>query len=125
MNTQTDQVQGHAQSVSSIVAGDDGQPAELAAGMVAIAGVHGVLAPFAYPQEQITRGMGAMLSPDGAHVELIEKIHAATGVRSRTWPSSWPSTPISTTSAPRTTCSSGSAWTWVSRPSAAPWTKRA
>ena len=51
--------------------------------MVAIAGVHGVLAPFAYPQEQITRALGAMLSPDGAHVELVEKIHAATGVRSR------------------------------------------
>jgi alkylresorcinol/alkylpyrone synthase len=51
--------------------------------MVAIAGVHGVLAPFAYPQEQITRAFGAMASPDGAHVELVEKIHAATGVRSR------------------------------------------
>ena len=83
MSTQTDQVPGHAQSVSTIVAGHDGQQADVAAGMVAIAGVHGVLAPFAYPQEQITRGLGAMLSPDGAHVELIEKIHAATGVRSR------------------------------------------
>lgn len=54
-----------------------------AARMVAIAGVHGVLAPFAYPQEQITRELGATLSPDGAHVGLVEKIHAATGVRSR------------------------------------------
>ena len=83
MSTQTDQIEDNAQSVSSIVAGNDGQQAELAAGMVAIAGVHGVLAPFAYPQEQITPELGAMLSPDGAHVELIEKIHAATGVRSR------------------------------------------
>ena len=83
MNTQTDQVPGHALSVSTLVAGHDGQQADVAAGMVAIAGVHGVLAPFAYPQEQITRGLGAMLSPDGTHVDLIEKIHAATGVRSR------------------------------------------
>ena len=62
MNPQTDKDRGHPQPVSSIVTGDDGQPAEPAAGMVAIAGVHGVLAPFAYPQEQITREMGAMLS---------------------------------------------------------------
>lgn len=54
-----------------------------AAEMVAIAGVHGVLAPFAYSQEQITRAFGAMVSPDGAHLELVERIHAATGVRSR------------------------------------------
>ncbi len=42
-----------------------------------------MLAPFAYPQEQITEAFGAMVSPDGDHVALVEKIHAATGVRSR------------------------------------------
>lgn len=51
--------------------------------MVAIAGVHGELAPFVYPQEQITQAFGAMVSPDGAHVDLVQKTHAATGVRSR------------------------------------------
>ncbi len=51
--------------------------------MVAIAGVHGVLAPFRYPQETITRAFGAMVSPDGGHTALVERIHAATGVRSR------------------------------------------
>ena len=82
MNPQTDQVPGRAPSVGTIVAGHPGRSADLPA-HVAIAGVHSVLAPFAYPQEQNTRGLGAMLSPDGAHVALIEKIHAATGVRSR------------------------------------------
>ncbi|MGB7980317.1 MAG: hypothetical protein WCF36_05950 [Candidatus Nanopelagicales bacterium] len=51
--------------------------------MVVIAGVHGVLAPFAYPQQEITKAFGTMVSPDGGHVALVEKIHAATGVRSR------------------------------------------
>ncbi|HYN57729.1 MAG TPA: hypothetical protein VES03_11085, partial [Motilibacterales bacterium] len=82
MNPQTVQVQGYTQPVSTIVA-DDGKRAGVAAGMVAIAGVHAVSAPYSYPQEEITRGLGKMLSSDGAHVELIEKIHAATGVRSR------------------------------------------
>lgn len=51
--------------------------------MVAIAAVQGVLAPFSYSQEEITRAFGAMVSLDGAHARVVEKIHAATGVRSR------------------------------------------
>ena len=62
MNTQSDQVRGHAQSVSTIVAGNDGQRAELAAGMVAIAGVHGVLARSPTRRSR-SPGLGAMLSP--------------------------------------------------------------
>ena len=42
-----------------------------------------MLAPFSYSQEEITAAFGAMVSPDGEHVKLVEKIHAATGVRSR------------------------------------------
>ncbi len=51
--------------------------------MVAIAAVQGVLAPFQYAQEELTQAFGAMVSPDGSHVGIVEKIHAATGVRTR------------------------------------------
>jgi alkylresorcinol/alkylpyrone synthase len=54
-----------------------------AARMVAIAGVQGVLAPHRYPQPEITRAFGAMVSPDGSHAAAIEKVHAATGVQGR------------------------------------------
>ena len=42
-----------------------------------------MLAPFSYPQEEITRAVGAMVSPDGAHQQVVERIHAATGVKTR------------------------------------------
>lgn len=42
-----------------------------------------MLAPFTYPQQEITRAFGAMVSPDGAHIQVVEKIHAATGVKTR------------------------------------------
>lgn len=48
-----------------------------------IAGVRGVLAPHAYPQERITEAFSSVVSPDGEHRAAIERIHAATGVRSR------------------------------------------
>lgn len=51
--------------------------------MTAIAGVHGVLAPHGYPQEQITAAFGDVVSPDGAHRAVVERIHEATGVRRR------------------------------------------
>lgn len=48
-----------------------------------IAAVHGVVGPFAYPQEQISAAFSAVVSPDGQHHELIERIHRATSVRHR------------------------------------------
>jgi alkylresorcinol/alkylpyrone synthase len=48
-----------------------------------IAAVHGVLGPFGYPQDEITAAFSAVVSPDGEHHELIERIHRATGVRRR------------------------------------------
>ena len=51
--------------------------------MTAIAGVHGVLAPHGYPQDEITAAFGAVVSPDGAHRAVVERIHQATGVQHR------------------------------------------
>jgi alkylresorcinol/alkylpyrone synthase len=51
--------------------------------VTAIAGVHGVLASHTYPQEEITAAFGAVVSPDGAHRAVVERVHAATGVRQR------------------------------------------
>jgi len=51
--------------------------------MAVIAGVEGVLAPFHFAQEEITKAFGTNMSPDGSHFDLVETIHAATGVRSR------------------------------------------
>ena len=51
--------------------------------VTAIAGVHGVLAPHGYPQNQITAAFGDVVSPDGGHRAVVERIHAATGVRYR------------------------------------------
>ncbi len=48
-----------------------------------IAGVHGVLGPYGYPQHEITEAFGAVVSPDGGHRAVVERIHAATGVRKR------------------------------------------
>ncbi len=51
--------------------------------VTAIAGVHGVLAPHGYSQEQITAVFGEVVSPDGGHRAVVERIHSATGVRHR------------------------------------------
>jgi alkylresorcinol/alkylpyrone synthase len=51
--------------------------------MVAIAGVEGVLAPFSYSQDEITRAFGIMMGADAEQLERIGRIHAATGVRTR------------------------------------------
>ncbi|MDI1291054.1 MAG: type III polyketide synthase [bacterium] len=51
--------------------------------MTAIAGVHGVLAPHGYPQAQITAAFAEVVSPNGGHRAVVERIHAATGVKHR------------------------------------------
>ncbi len=51
--------------------------------MVTIAGVHGVTAAHAYPQHEITAAFAAVVTPDGKHRALLDRIHAATGVRTR------------------------------------------
>lgn len=51
--------------------------------VTAIAGVHGVLAPYGYPQEAITAAFASVVSPDGGHRAVVERIHEATGVRHR------------------------------------------
>lgn len=51
--------------------------------MVAIAGVHAVLAPFRYSQEEITAAFGAVMGADPEQIELVARIHAATGVSTR------------------------------------------
>lgn len=48
-----------------------------------IAAVHGAVGPFAYAQEDITAAFSAVVSPGGAHQEVIERIHRATGVERR------------------------------------------
>ncbi len=51
--------------------------------VTAIAGVHGVVAPHGYPQPQITAAFGEVVSPNGGHRAVVERIHAATGVKHR------------------------------------------
>jgi alkylresorcinol/alkylpyrone synthase len=51
--------------------------------MVTIAGVHGVTAAHAYAQSEITAAFAAVVTPDGGHRALLDRIHAATGVRTR------------------------------------------
>lgn len=48
-----------------------------------IAAVRGVLAPHAYGQEEITAAFSTVVSPDGQHRAVIERIHRATGVQRR------------------------------------------
>jgi alkylresorcinol/alkylpyrone synthase len=48
-----------------------------------IAAAHGVVAPHGYPQREITEAFSAVVSPDGSHRALIERIHEATGVQHR------------------------------------------
>ena len=48
-----------------------------------IAAAHGAVGPHGYPQEEITAAFSAVVSPDGTHREVIERIHRATGVRHR------------------------------------------
>jgi len=51
--------------------------------MAVISAVQSVLGQYTYAQEEITTAFGANISPDGQHVALVEKIHAATGVKQR------------------------------------------
>lgn len=51
--------------------------------MTTIAAVHGAVGPFAYAQEDITAAFSSVVSPDGQHHEVIERIHRATGVERR------------------------------------------
>lgn len=51
--------------------------------MSLIAAVHGVLGPHDYPQPEITDAFAKVVSPDGRSREVIERIHAATGVERR------------------------------------------
>jgi len=48
-----------------------------------IAAVHGQLAPHRYPQTEITEAFAEVVSPTGEHRPLIERIHRATGIQSR------------------------------------------
>jgi alkylresorcinol/alkylpyrone synthase len=51
--------------------------------MSIIAAVHGVLGPYGYPQSEITEAFATVVSPDGSSRDVIERIHAATGVDHR------------------------------------------
>ncbi len=51
--------------------------------MTFIAAVHGVVGPYGYPQEEITEFFTAVVSPGGAHRQLIDRIHRATGIQHR------------------------------------------
>jgi alkylresorcinol/alkylpyrone synthase len=48
-----------------------------------IAGVHGVVAGYKYPQEVITAEFTKLVSPNGSKQSAIERIHQATGVQFR------------------------------------------
>lgn len=48
-----------------------------------IAAVHGAVGANSYAQEDITAAFSAVVSPDGAHHEVIERIHRATSVERR------------------------------------------
>jgi alkylresorcinol/alkylpyrone synthase len=51
--------------------------------MSQIAAVRGVLGPHGYPQGEITDAFARVVSPDGSSRDVIERIHAATGVERR------------------------------------------
>ena len=51
--------------------------------MSVIAAVNGVLGPYGYPQHEITEAFTTVVSPNGSSREVIERIHAATGVEYR------------------------------------------
>ena len=48
-----------------------------------IAAAHAVVGPYGYPQEEIIEAFTAVVSPTGAHRQVIERIHVATGVKHR------------------------------------------
>lgn len=48
-----------------------------------IAAVHGAVGPYPYDQSDITAAFSSVVSPDGQHHEVIERIHRATGVERR------------------------------------------
>ena len=51
--------------------------------MSTITGVQGIVAAHTYPQSEITDAFVAFVTPSGAQRGLVERIHAATGVRQR------------------------------------------
>ncbi len=51
--------------------------------MTYIAAAHAVVGPYGYPQEEIIEAFTAVVSPEGAHRQVIERIHIATGVKHR------------------------------------------
>ncbi|MFA7324800.1 MAG: hypothetical protein WC005_10635 [Candidatus Nanopelagicales bacterium] len=51
--------------------------------MTTIASVHGVVAPHLYPQREITAAFSAVVSPDGAHSAVIERIHEHSQIKYR------------------------------------------
>ncbi len=48
-----------------------------------IAGAHAAVGPYGYSQEEIIEAFTAVVSPEGAHQQIIERIHIATGVKNR------------------------------------------
>jgi alkylresorcinol/alkylpyrone synthase len=48
-----------------------------------IAAVHGVVGPHGYAQADITEAFATVVSPSGEHRQVIERIHAATGITHR------------------------------------------
>lgn len=51
--------------------------------MSRIAAVRGVVGPHGYPQREITEAFSAVVAPAGDKADVIERIHAATGVERR------------------------------------------
>lgn len=51
--------------------------------MSRVAAAHGVVAPYGYPQDEISRAFADVVDPDGEHGRAITSIHAATGVDHR------------------------------------------
>ncbi len=51
--------------------------------MPSIAAIHAVLAPHDYPQPQITAAFAEVVSPEGEHRAVVERIHQATSVQRR------------------------------------------
>jgi predicted naringenin-chalcone synthase len=45
-----------------------------------IAGAHAVVGPYGYSQNEITEAFAAVMSPQGAEREVIDRIHGPTGV---------------------------------------------
>lgn len=51
--------------------------------MVAIASVHGVLAPHRFTRHELTPMVDRMIAPDGSRTDMVSRVHGATGVEAR------------------------------------------